>query len=260
MSHLQAIILAIVEGLTEFLPVSSTGHIMIASYLMKIGEDPFTKAFTVIIQFGAILSVLVLYRQRFLSASIPFYKKLIFGFLPAAVIGVLVKNKIDALLGNIEIVAYSLIVGGVVLLFVDRYFKAKPTTATLDTLENKSAVKIGFYQCLAFIPGVSRSAASIIGGQLQGLDRTAAAEYSFFLAVPTLAGATFLKMLKLAHDIDSSQWLLLAIGNMVAFIVAYFAMKMFVQFLSKHGFFVFGVYRILAGLILLLLIHSAQSA
>jgi undecaprenyl-diphosphatase len=256
MSEIQAIILAIVEGLTEFLPISSTGHLIITSAFMKINEDPFTKAFNIIVQFGAILSVLVLYWRRFL-APIGFYKRLAFGFLPAAIIGLLVKNQIDRILGDVKIVGYALIAGGVALIILDRYLKpSKEGSLKIESLPLVSSLKIGIFQCLAFVPGVSRSAASIIGGITQGLDRKTAAEFSFFLAVPTLAGATFIKVIKLIPTIESHQWSLLALGNIIAFFVAMLAIKGFISYLSRYGFFAFGIYRIIAGVVLLILIQT----
>jgi undecaprenyl-diphosphatase len=191
MSEWQAIILAIVEGLTEFLPVSSTGHMIIASALMGINELPITKIFTVNIQFGAILSVVVLYWKRFLN-SFEFYKKLIYAFIPAAVLGFLLNDVIDAMLESVLITAMMLVIGGVVLLFVDKWF----AHAQENKITYKNALVIGFFQCIAMIPGVSRSAASIIGGLTQGINRKAAAEFSFFLAVPTMLAASVYKLIK----------------------------------------------------------------
>lgn len=249
----QAIVLAIVEGLTEFLPVSSTGHLIIVSKLMGINEDPFTKAYTVIVQFGAIMSVLVLYWRRFLTTW-SFYKKIFLAFLPAASIGLLVADKIDALLGSVEIVAYALVVGGVALIAFEKMFKPKDGIE-IEDMQPVSALKIGFFQCLAFVPGVSRSASSIIGGMFQGLSRKAAAEFSFFLGVPTLAGACFIKALRAREYISAEHWDLIIIGNIVAFVAAALAIKSFIQFLTRHGFFAFGVYRIVVGVLLFALLQ-----
>jgi undecaprenyl-diphosphatase len=252
MSIWQAIILAIVEGITEFLPVSSTGHMIIASSLMGISHLEFTKMFTVNIQFGAILSVLVLYWKRFFQTT-DFYFKLLVAFLPAAVIGFLLNDFIDALLENVVVVAISLLVGGVILIFIDRI--------TNDSVKDREisyfdALKIGFFQCIAMIPGVSRSASTIIGGMLQGLSRKQAAEFSFFLAVPTMAAAGGYKLLKTYDTIQAADIKVLLIGNLVAFVVAMLAIKFFISFLTKYGFKVFGYYRIILGLVLLGLLAS----
>ncbi len=252
MNMFQAIVLAVVEGITEFLPVSSTGHLIITSSLMGINEDPFTKAYTVIVQFGAILSVLVLYWRYFLT-SWSFYKKLFIAFLPAAVIGLLVVDKIDAILGSVEVVAYSLILGGIFLILFERYTKLHEGK-DVSEVKNMSAFKIGFYQCLAFIPGVSRSAASIVGGLFEGLNRKAAAEFSFFLGVPTLTGACFVKLYKARDVITMDNIGMLIVGTFVAFIAATLAIKSFIQFLNKHGFTAFGIYRIIVGITLLVVL------
>jgi len=251
MSIWQAIILAIVEGITEFLPVSSTGHMIIASSFMGISHLEFTKMFTVNIQFGAILSVLVLYWKRFFQTT-DFYFKLLVAFLPAAVIGFLLNDFIDALLENVVVVAVSLLVGGIILIFIDKIAndtRDKPITYG-------TALKIGFFQCIAMIPGVSRSASTIIGGMLQGLSRKQAAEFSFFLAVPTMAAAGGYKLLKTYDTIKAEDIQTLLIGNVVAFVVAMLAIKFFISFLTKYGFKVFGYYRIILGLILLGLLAS----
>jgi len=253
MTYLHAIILAIIEGITEFLPVSSTGHMIIASSFMGIASDDFTKMFTVAIQFGAILSVLVLYSKRFLQTK-EFYIKLFIAFIPAAIFGKLLNDYIDALLENPVTVAISLLLGGIILLFIDGVFKNNTDN---NEPTNKSAFIIGLFQCIAMIPGVSRSAATIIGGMQQKLTRKAAAEFSFFLAVPTMLAATAYKMLKYikgggafgTHEIS-----LFIVGNLVAFLVAIIAIKTFIKFLQENGFKLFGIYRIVVG-ISLLLIH-----
>lgn len=246
----QALILAIIEGITEFLPVSSTGHMIIASSFMGISHDEFTKMYTVNIQFGAILSVLVLYTRRFLQTK-DFYYKLFVAFLPAAVIGFLLNDYIDALLENVVVVAISLLVGGIILVFIDRIAKDYPKDREITYPE---ALKIGFYQCIAMIPGVSRSAATIIGGMFQGLTRKQSAEFSFFLAVPTMAAAAGYKFLKTYESIQASDIKILLFGNVVAFIVAMLAIRFFINFLTKYGFKVFGYYRIVLGIILLALL------
>lgn len=269
MSVWQAIILAIIEGLTEFLPISSTGHMIIASALMGINELPITKILTVNIQFGAILSVVVLYWRRFLQ-SWNFYVKLLVAFIPAAVIGFALNDIVDAMLESVVITAISLVIGGVILLFVDKWFAFSEKTE----VTYKNAFLIGLAQCVAMIPGVSRSAASIIGGMAQGIDRKTAAEFSFFLAVPTMLAASTYKLLKdLLHleisDVVKMDWVkisnsfeiitpddlqLLLIGNFVAFIVAMLAIRFFISFLTKYGFKLFGYYRIALGILLLALL------
>ncbi|MBU1820491.1 MAG: undecaprenyl-diphosphate phosphatase [Bacteroidetes bacterium] len=246
----QAIILAIIEGITEFLPVSSTGHMIIASSFMGISHLEFTKMFTVNIQFGAILSVIVLYTRRFLQTT-DFYYKLFVAFLPAAVIGFLLNDFIDSLLENVVVVAISLLLGGIVLVFIDRIVNEYPKDRDVTYPE---ALKIGFYQCIAMIPGVSRSAATIIGGMFQGLTRKQSAEFSFFLAVPTMAAAAGYKFLKTYESIQASDIKILLLGNLVAFIVAMMAIKFFINFLTKYGFKLFGYYRIALGLFLLILL------
>jgi undecaprenyl-diphosphatase len=250
MSIWQAIILAIVEGLTEFLPISSTGHMIIVSAMMGINELDFTKIFTVNIQFGAILSVVALYGRRFFQ-SLDFYYKLFVAFLPAALIGFLLNDLIDQLLENVIVVAIMLLVGGIVLIFVDKWFNNTDDQVQADY---GKALKIGFFQCLAMVPGVSRSAATIIGGMTQGLTRKAAAEFSFFLAVPTMFAASAYKLLKDYPSIQTTDLQALLIGNLVAFIVAMLAIRFFIGFLTKYGFKLFGYYRIVLGLIILLLL------
>lgn len=252
MNTLQSLLLAIIEGITEFLPVSSTGHMIIASSFFGIEHDEFTKLFTIVIQLGAILSVVVLYFKRFFQ-SLAFYFKLLVAFIPAVVFGLLFSKKIDALLENPITVAISLLIGGILLLKVDDWFGNSENTE----ITYAKAFKIGLFQCLAMIPGVSRSGASIVGGMSQQLSRTAAAEFSFFLAVPTMLGATVKKCYDYYKDgyvLTDDQVHLLIIGNVVAFIVALIAIKSFIGFLSKHGFKIFGYYRIVVG-VLLLLIH-----
>lgn len=257
MNTLQAIILAIIEGLTEFLPVSSTGHMIIASSLMGIAQSELAPVFTVAIQFGAILSVVVLYWRRFFE-NMRLYPPLMIAFIPAAFFGVLLGGTIERMLENVTVVALALFLGGVVLLFIDRLFphdaEDRPGPVTW-----KNALVIGFFQVIAMIPGVSRSAATIIGGLTQKLSRKQAAEFSFFLAVPTMFAATCKSLwdyIRAGHSFTEQHWQLFAVGNAVAFIVAMLAIRGFVGFLTKHGFQVFGWYRIVVGGILLLLIGS----
>jgi undecaprenyl-diphosphatase len=259
MTIIQTIILAIVEGITEFLPISSTGHMIIVSSLMGIEKDEFVKLFEVAIQLGAIVSVIVLYWKKFFPLNKwNFYIKLIIAVIPALILGFLLGDKIDALLESPTTVAISLLIGGIVLLFIDNVFKSH----TIDNDEQITYGKgfiIGIWQCLALIPGVSRSAASIIGGMQQKLTRRLAAEFSFFLAIPTMAAATGYKLLDTykknpAIITDGNNIKLLAIGSFIAFIVAMFAIKFFISYLQKYGFKLFGWYRILAGIVLLILI------
>jgi undecaprenyl-diphosphatase len=257
MTTLESILIAIVEGLTEFLPISSTGHMIIAEKLLAIPPTDFTKVFTVAIQLGAILAVVVLYWKKFIDfKNWQFYLKLIAGVIPALVFGFLFSKKIDLLLESSLTVAISLLIGGVILLFIEKLFK-DPSIHSEKELGFKQAIIIGFWQCIAMIPGVSRSAASIIGGMQQKLTRNAAAEFSFFLAVPTMLAATGYKLLKFFKEtggFSEKEIQLLAIGNLVAFIVALLAIKLFIGFLKKYGFRVWGIYRIVVGSILLLLI------
>lgn len=260
MNFIQAIILAVIEGLTEFLPVSSTGHMIIASSFMGIASDPFVKLFTIVIQLGAILSVVVLYFKRFFQ-SINFYFKLLVAFIPAVIFGLLLSSKIDELLESPLTVAISLVVGGIILLFVDKWFQ-NPTIHEEKEISYLTAFKIGLFQCLAMIPGTSRSGASIVGGMSMKLSRKVAAEFSFFLAVPTMFAATAKKLLdfyKEGHTVTHEQVQLLAVGNIVAFIVALLAIKSFIGFLNKNGFKLFGWYRIAAGLIIIAMWYSGHN-
>lgn len=252
MTVFEAIILAIVEGLTEFLPVSSTGHMILASSAFGIAEDPFVKMFTVAIQFGAILSVVILYFKRFVQ-SFEFYLRLLIAFIPAAIIGFLLNDVIDQLLESALTVAVSLVTGGIILLFVDRWFQSNEISP--QQLTRKSALVIGLFQVISMIPGVSRSAATIVGGLTQKLNRKTAAEFSFFLAVPTMLAATAYKMYKYHKEtgFDFNDLGILALGNVVAFVVAWLAIKAFISYLTRYGFKVFGIYRIAIGLIILLL-------
>jgi undecaprenyl-diphosphatase len=259
MNLIQTIILAIVEGLTEFLPISSTGHMALVSAFMGIEKSDFTKLFIENIQFGTILSVIVLYWRKFFDFSkLQLYVKLVIAFIPAAILGVLFKKHIDQLIGTPLFIACTMFFGGIVLLFVDNWFK-NPKIDSEEKVSNKNALYIGFFQVLAVVlPGLSRSAATIIGGMQQKLTRKAAAEFSFFLAVPTLAGA-FAKSLwdayKETPEILTKQNVsILAVGNVIGFIVAIVAIKGFISFLTKHGFRLFGYYRIIVGLIIIAMI------
>lgn len=263
MDLIQSIIIAIVEGVTEYIPISSTGHMIITEKILGVQETDFVKMFTVAIQLGAILSVVVLYRKKFFDLKrLDFYLKLAVGVIPAIVLGKLFSDSIDQLLESTTTVAVALLAGGVVLLFIDRFFKHPQIDDEKDVSYLKSLV-IGTWQCLAMVPGVSRSAASIIGGMQQKLTRNAAAEFSFFLAVPTMLAATGYKLLKYYQDhgsFNGEEIRLLAIGNIVAFVVAMLAIKFFIGFLQKHGFKVWGIYRIVLGIILLVLINKGWLA
>lgn len=280
MTLLETIIVAIVEGLTEFLPVSSTGHMIITQNLLGVNtDDAFVHAFTFIIQFGAILSVVVLYWKHFfrfdntpapegsslfqrLKHKYRFYWLLFIGVLPAVIIGLLAKKSglLDWLLNSVEVVAIMLVVGGVFMLFCDKLFNKGSDE---NKVTEKRAFRIGLFQCISVIPGVSRSMATIVGGMTQGLTRKRAAEFSFFLAVPTMAGATLLDLLDLLKE--EGNWAtthnitMLIVGCVVAFVVALLAMKWFVNFLSKYGFKAFGVYRIIVGGIIIALLLAGQS-
>ncbi len=263
MTIFQAIILAIIEGLTEFLPVSSTGHMIIGSSMMGIASDPFTKLFTVTIQFGAILSVVMIYWKKFIPTSkgiketIHFYKRLIIAFIPAAIIGLLFKKQINMLLEDVVVVAIALLVGGIVFILLDKWFAYAEERGEDELKSDKKSFIIGCFQVIAMIPGVSRSAATIIGGLTQKLNKKAAAEFSFFLAVPTMFAATAKDLLDFYLEgkagLQGNQIVLLVIGNVVAFIVALLAIRSFVSYLTKHGFKIFGYYRIIVGLAILIL-------
>lgn len=278
MTTLETIIIAIVEGLTEFLPVSSTGHMIITQNLLGVESTEFVKAFTFIIQFGAILSVVVLYWKRFFKLNntpapegatalkrflhkYDFYWKLFVAFIPAAVLGLLFSDMIDAMLESVTVVAVTLILGGVFMLYCDRIFnKGSEETA----LTEKRAFWIGMFQCISMIPGVSRSMATIVGGMAQKLTRKAAAEFSFFLAVPTMFAATLFKMLKIFMEPNGMEILkenlgTLIIGNVVAFIVAMLAIKFFISFVTKYGFKAFGWYRIIVGAIILIMLFTGHN-
>jgi len=260
MNLIQTIILAVIEGLTEFLPVSSTGHMIIASSFMGIATDPFVKLFTIVIQLGAILSVVVLYFKRFFQ-TLDFYLKLFIAFIPAIIFGFLLSDKIDELMESPLTVGITLVVGGIILLFVDKWFN-KPTIHEEKEISYLTALKIGLFQCLAMIPGTSRSGASIVGGMSLKLSRKVAAEFSFFLAVPTMFAATAKKLLdfyKEGHTISHDQVQLMIVGNVIAFIVALLAIKTFIGYLNKNGFKLFGWYRIVAGLIIIGLIYSGHN-
>jgi len=255
MTIIQAIIVAIVEGITEFLPISSTGHMIITQHLLGIQSTDFIKAFTVNIQFGSILSVIVLYWKRFFQ-SWNFYYKLAVACLPL-IIAFLLEKQIDRMLESVPIVAGAMLIGGVFLIFVDKWFD-KPENEKTE-LSLKKAFIIGLIQIISVIPGVSRSATTIIGGMSQKLTRKNAAEFSFFLAVPTMFAASTLKLFENYKTITSDNITILIVGNLVSFIIAMIAIKTFISFLTKHGFKIFGYYRIIVGLIITILLLSGKS-
>jgi undecaprenyl-diphosphatase len=261
MNYIEAILLAIIEGITEYLPVSSTGHLILASSFLHIAGESFTKLFTIAIQLGAIFAVVILYWKRFFQ-SVEFYLKLFVAIIPAIVLGLLFNDIIDDLLESPLVVASTLILGGLILLKVDDWFKANeqfdsanPTKHT--NISYATAFKIGLFQCLAMIPGTSRSGATIIGGMTQKINRKTAAEFSFFLAVPTMLGATSKKLFDYYQEglmLTSQQINFLLLGNIIAFIVSIFAIKSFINYLSNKGFKIFGYYRIILG-VLIISIH-----
>jgi len=266
MSTAEAIIIAIVEGLTEFLPISSTGHMVITSSIMGIEADPFTKLFEIVIQLGAILSVVFLYWKKFFAPiaiggkKLSFYIKLIIAVIPALIVGALLKKHIDKMLERPVIIALILLLGGIILLFVDKWFN-KPEIDKEEKISNKNAFIIGCYQVLSVLfPGLSRSAATIIGGMQQKLTRRLAAEFSFFLAVPTMLAASAKSLLDVYKEtpavLNSSNMGALLIGSVIAFVVALLSIKFFIGFLQKHGFKLFGYYRIIIGVVLLILFYA----
>lgn len=263
MSTIQAIIIAIVEGLTEFLPISSTGHMAITAAFMGIEEEAFTKLFEIVIQFGAILSVVVLYWKKFIRiTAFSFYIKLIIAIIPALFFGALLKSHIESVLGKPWVIATIMLIGGIILLFVDKWFM-NPEIKQEENITNKNAFIIGCYQVLSVIfPGLSRSAATIIGGMQQKLSRPLAAEFSFFLAVPTMMAATIKSLYDVYKEtpevLNADKLNVLLIGCVVAFIVALFAIKFFIGYLQKNGFRVFGIYRIVIGVILLVLVANGK--
>ncbi len=243
----QAFILAVVEGLTEYLPISSTGHIILTSWMMGIHQDEFVKDYTVMVQFGAILAVLALYWKKFVL-NFRLYPVVLVGFLPAAVVGLSVKKHIDLVLDNVVVVGAALFIGGILLVFTDEWVrKIKPKIHKPEAITPRVAFKVGLFQLLAFIPGVSRAAASIWGGLHQRMSLVTATEFSFFLAAPTLAGASFIKLLKVWPTLNGEQIQLLVIGNMVSFVVGAASIFYFVRLIERYGLKYFGYYRMLVG-------------
>lgn len=254
MTTLHAILLAIVEGLTEYLPVSSTGHIILSSWALGINQQEFVKDYTVMVQFGAILAVLVLYWRRFVL-NFHLYPRVFVAFLPAAVVGLSLKKHIEALLGNVTVVGTTLLVGGIFLVLTDHWLRRAPgKVKSANALTLPQAFKVGVFQCLALLPGTSRSAATIWGGLFQGLSLPVATEFSFFLAVPTLAGATALELRKVWPHLESDQINQLLVGNLISFVVGALTIRFFVQLVSRYGLRYFGYYRIILGALVLVLV------
>ncbi len=252
MTITQTIIIAIIEGLTEFLPVSSTGHMILASAAMNIHEEEFVKTFEIFIQLGAILAIALMYIKRFFQGII-IYLKLLAAFIPTAIIGLLAYDYIKAYLFNPIVVSVSLIVGGIILIFIDKKVVNQETTVEeVEEMTYKNAFFIGLFQCLSMVPGTSRAAATIIGGVFNGLNKKQATEFSFLLAVPTMMAASGYDLLKTDLIFTNDQLLMLAIGTVVAFITAWFAVKVFLKFVSKNGFTAFGYYRIALGILFLI--------
>ena len=251
MTLIQSIIIAIIEGITEFLPVSSTGHMILASAAMNIHEDQFVKTFEVAIQLGAILAIVMIYAKRFLQ-GLTIYYKLTAAFIPTAIIGFLAYEIIKGYLFNPIVVSVSLIIGGIILILIDRKVVSKESkTEDLENISYKRAVSIGFIQCLSMIPGTSRAAATIVGGVFNGLDKKQATEFSFLLAVPTMFAATGYDLLKTEIEFNSNELMLLAVGLVVAFFTAWLAVKIFLKIVSNYGFKHFGYYRIVIGILFL---------
>jgi len=254
MDIVQAIIIGIIEGFTEFLPISSTGHMIVASHFLGIEETALVKAYEVIIQFAAILAVMLIYRDKLSFAKIELWKKLILAFLPLAIVGYIFKDQVKALF-SIEVVAIMFIVGGVIFLIIEHYYKEeKSHTVDVEKVSYKQALWVGFAQIFSLVPGTSRAGATIVGGLLTGMDRKSSAEFSFLLAIPVMAAVSGYDLLKHYKDFADANWIAFAIGFVVAFVIAYLTIKLFLAFLQRFTFVSFGIYRIIFGLILLLVI------
>lgn len=256
MTLIQSIIIAIIEGITEFLPISSTGHMIIASTLMKINNDEFVKTFEICIQIGAIMAIMLMYVKKFLS-GLNIYFKLMVAFLPTAIIGFLAYDIIKSYLFNPIVVATSLILGGIILIFIDQKVENQQTTVLeIESISYKNAFLIGLFQCISMIPGVSRAAATIIGGIFNGLNKKQATEFSFLLAVPTMLAASSYDLLKTNIQFNSQEIMILGLGLVIAFVMAWMTVKFFLKFISHYGFKHFGYYRIVIGIIFLLFIKQ----
>lgn len=250
MNYIQTVILSIIEGITEFLPISSTGHMILVSDILKIAQTEFQKSFEIIIQLGAILSIIFLYRNTFIK-SLNIWKKVLVAFIPTGIAGFTLYKIVKLyLLGNTIVVIVSLFIGGLVLIFLEKVHKEKDYHLDdIGKLSYKNAFLIGLFQSVSMIPGVSRAAATIFGGLFLGLKRKTAVEFSFLLAVPTMLAATLLDLYKNHMSFSSSQFFTLAIGFAGAFITAYFTVKYFIQFIKTHTFIPFGIYRIILALL-----------
>ncbi|MCB1201983.1 MAG: undecaprenyl-diphosphate phosphatase [Leptospiraceae bacterium] len=252
----ETVVLSIIEGLTEFLPISSTGHMILASTAMGIHENEFVKTFEIAIQLGAILAIALMYIRRFFQ-TLTIYYKLFIAFLPTAIVGLLAYKYIKAYLFNAQVVAISLIIGGVILILIDKWvFQKSSKAADLNEIPYKNAFFIGLMQCLSMIPGTSRAAATIVGGVVNGLDKKQATEFSFLLAVPTMVAATGYDLLKTPVQFTQDQLLLLLLGLVLAFISAWFAVKIFLKIIEKYGFKPFGYYRIILGVAFLIFVQK----
>jgi undecaprenyl-diphosphatase len=256
MNLIQSLVIAVIEGITEFLPISSTGHMILASAAMKIGENEFVKTFEIAIQLGAILAIVLMYIKRFFQ-SITIYLKLATAFIPTGIIGFLAYPYIKGYLFNPLVVSSSLIIGGIILILIDkRVVNQQSKTDVLENISYKNAFFIGLIQCFSMVPGVSRAAATILGGIFNGLDKKQATEFSFLLAVPTMFAATGYDLLKTPVIFSKDEFILLGIGLIVAFITAWVAVKLFLKLVQNYGFKYFGYYRIVIGIIFLLVIHE----
>ncbi len=248
-----AVILGIVEGLTEFLPISSTGHLILASKLLGLPQTNFLKTFEIVIQLGAILSVIFIYFKR-LERDVELWKRIIVAFVPTGIVGFMLYKVIKCYFFNPNIVIYMLAIGGVLIILIEKYFEKHPTHGSINAMNYKQAIAIGLFQSLAVVPGTSRSASSIIGGMFSGLSREEAVEFSFLLAIPTMFAATGYDIYKSGLSITTSQWHLIAIGFFVSFLSALIAVKTFIRFVGKHTLEIFGYYRIIVAILFFILV------
>ena len=254
MDIVQAIIIGVIEGFTEFLPISSTGHMIVASQFMGIEESALVKAYEVIIQFAAILAVMLIYRDKMSFSKVELWKKLLLAFFPLAIVGFIFKDQIKALF-SVEVVAVMFIIGGIVFLLVEKFYREeKSYTVDVESVSYRQALWVGIAQIFSLIPGTSRAGATIIGGLLVGLDRKTSAEFSFLLAIPVMAAVSGYDLLKHYKDFADANWLAFVVGFIVAFAVAYLTIKLFLAFLQRFTFVPFGIYRIVFGLVLLYLV------
>ena len=254
MDIFQAIIIGIIEGFTEFLPISSTGHMIVASQFLGVEQDSVTKAYEVIIQFAAIMAVMLIYKEKITLKKIDLWVKLLIAFLPLGIVGFIFKDYIKTLF-TVETVAWMFIIGGVVFLIVEYFYEEKPNTIKeVEAVNYRQALGVGISQIFSLIPGTSRAGATIIGGLLLGLDRKTASDFSFLLAIPVMGAVTAYDLLKHYHEFADANWVAFGVGFLVAFIVAYITVKLFLVFIQKFSFVPFGIYRILFGMLLLVLL------